>query len=84
MFGMDQVNTAKMVRHGAGQLLVHLVTTTNPQRDVGVRRRVSAAFRNILCVSVSSHRARAKERRGVVFDCQLLFAQGIANQVSSV
>lgn len=48
-----QVNTAKMVRHGAGQLLVELVTNTDPSKDSDVRKRASAAFRNLLCVSVS-------------------------------
>lgn len=43
-----------MVRHGAGQLLVELVKNTDPLNDAGVRKRASAAFRNILCVSVST------------------------------
>lgn len=41
-----------MVRHGAGQLLVELVSHTDPDTDADVRKRVSAAFRNLLCVSV--------------------------------
>ncbi|CAM9234741.1 unnamed protein product [Ectocarpus sp. 4 AP-2014] len=48
---VGKVNTAKMVRHGAGQLLVELVKNTDPLNDAGVRKRASAAFRNILCVS---------------------------------
>lgn len=44
-----------MVRHGAGRLLVELVTNTDPLKDADVRKRASAAFRNILCVSVSTH-----------------------------
>lgn len=42
-----------MVRHGAGQLLVQLVAHTDPLKDADVRKRASAAFRNLLCVSVS-------------------------------
>eukprot|EP00752_Nemacystus_decipiens_P010361 g9231.t1 len=48
---VGKVNTAKMVRHGAGRLLVELVTNTDPLKDADVRKRASAAFRNILCVS---------------------------------
>lgn len=43
-----------MVRHGAGQLLVQLVNNTDPLKDACVRKRASAAFRNLLCVSVST------------------------------
>ena len=49
-----KVNTATMVRHGAGQLLVELVAKTGRQKDADVRKRASAAFRNLLCVSVSN------------------------------
>lgn len=57
---VGQVNTAKMVRHGAGELLVDLVANTNAQKDQDVRKRASAAFRNLLCVSVR-HRRRGSE-----------------------
>ncbi|CAM9405226.1 unnamed protein product, partial [Discosporangium mesarthrocarpum] len=46
-----EVNTAKMVRHGAGQLLVDLVSNTDNVSDSAIRHRASAAFRNLLCVS---------------------------------
>lgn len=59
----EQVNTAKMVRHGAGQLLVDLVTNTDPLKDADVRKRASAAFRNLLCVSVRKKKKGKKERR---------------------
>lgn len=49
---LRKVNTAKMVQHGAGQLLVKLVSTAHPDMDADVRKRASAAFRNLLCVSV--------------------------------
>ena len=58
-----QVNTAKMVRHGAGRLLVELVTNTDPLKDADARKRASAAFRNILCVSVSRSQKRERSLR---------------------
>lgn len=50
-----------MVRHGAGRLLVELVTNTDPLKDADVRKRASAAFRNILCVSVSCAIRKTKD-----------------------
>ena len=54
---LEKVNTAKMVQHGAGQLLVELVSTTDPKKDADARNRASAAFRNLLCASVRKARA---------------------------
>ncbi|CAN0002124.1 unnamed protein product, partial [Choristocarpus tenellus] len=49
-----------MVRHGAGKLLVDLVSSTDSVKDSAIRHRASAAFRNLLCVS-GNHVRLAKE-----------------------
>lgn len=61
-----------MVRHGAGQLLVELVATTDRQKDADVRKRASAAFRNLLCVSVSTESCFATKDRTLAYNISRL------------
>lgn len=83
---VDQVNTAKMVRHGAGQLLVDLVSNTNREKDQDIRKRASAAFRNLLCCSVGfalSHGVVVASCRSVPTGSVVLTRQGTRRRTTA-